>query len=114
MPAEARAVHKYRWMSARKVRRVVDQIRGQQVESALNALHFSPYSAARPVEKAVRSTVANLMNREDAERVEPESIRISEVYVDEGKTFKKFRPRAMGRATWIRKRTSHITVVVQA
>ena len=96
MPAEARAVHKYRWMSARKVRRVVDQIRGQQVE------------------KAVRSAVANLMNREDAERVEPESIRISEVYVDEGKTFKKFRPRAMGRATWIRKRTSHITVVVQA
>jgi large subunit ribosomal protein L22 len=98
-------------MSAMKVRRVVDMVRGQEVEQALDTLRFAPYAAAEPVFKCVASAVANARNNSN------KSLRgqlvISQAYVDEGPTLKRFRPRAQGRAYRIRKRTSHITIVVQ-
>jgi large subunit ribosomal protein L22 len=96
-------------MSAMKVRRVVDMVRGQDVEQALDTLRFAPYAAAEPVFKCVASAAANARNNKQLRG----SLVISEAYVDEGPTLKRFRPRAQGRAYRIRKRTSHITIVVQ-
>jgi large subunit ribosomal protein L22 len=98
-------------MSAMKVRRVVDMVRGQEVEQALETLRFAPYAAAEPVFKCVASAVANARNNPN--KLLRGSLVISEAYVDEGPTLKRFRPRAQGRAYRIRKRTSHITIVVQ-
>jgi large subunit ribosomal protein L22 len=98
-------------MSAMKVRRVVDMVRGQDVEQALDTLRFAPYAAAEPVFKCVASAVANARNNPNKQL--RGSLVISEAYVDEGPTLKRFRPRAQGRAYRIRKRTSHITIVVQ-
>jgi large subunit ribosomal protein L22 len=96
-------------MTAMKVRRVVDMVRGQDVEQALDTLRFAPYAAAEPVFKCVASAAANARNNKQLRG----SLIISEAYVDEGPTLKRFRPRAQGRAYRIRKRTSHITIVVQ-
>ena len=98
-------------MTAMKVRRVVDMVRGQEVEQALDTLRFAPYAAAEPVFKAVASAVANARNNPNKQL--RGRLVISEAYVDEGPTLKRFRPRAQGRAYRIRKRTSHITIVVQ-
>jgi large subunit ribosomal protein L22 len=98
-------------MSAMKVRRVVDMVRGQEVEQALDTLRFAPYAAAEPVFKCVASAVANARNNSN-KNLRGQLV-ISEAYVDEGPTLKRFRPRAQGRAYRIRKRTSHITIVVQ-
>ena len=96
-------------MTAMKVRRVVDMVRGQDVEQALDTLRFAPYAAAEPVFKCVASAAANARNNKQLRG----QLVISEAYVDEGPTLKRFRPRAQGRAYRIRKRTSHITIVVQ-
>ena len=98
-------------MSAMKVRRVVDMVRGQEVEQALDTLRFAPYAAAEPVFKCVASAVANARNNSN-KNLRGQLV-ISQAYVDEGPTLKRFRPRAQGRAYRIRKRTSHITIVVQ-
>ena len=98
-------------MSAMKVRRVVDMVRGQEVEQALDTLRFAPYAAAEPVFKCVASAVANARNNSN-KNLRGQLV-ISEAYVDEGPTLKRFRPRAQGRAYRIRKRMSHITIVVQ-
>jgi len=98
-----------RWlrMSPRKVRLVADQIRGKGVEEALNLLTFSPKAASEPLAKLVRSAVANadVKGGYDLDR-----LYLKVMTVDEGSTWRRWRPRAMGRATRIRKRTSHITV----
>ena len=109
---EARAVAKYIRVSPYKVRRVADLVRGQIVSEALNTLHFSEIGAATPLEKVVRSAVANFMNNEHAPKVSPEDLFIKELTVDGGSMLKRFRPASMGRATPILKRTCHITVVV--
>ena len=96
-------------MTAMKVRRVIDMVRGQEVESALETLRFAPYAAAEPVFKCVASAAANARNNKGLRG----DLVITEAYVDEGPTLKRFRPRAQGRAYRIRKRTAHITVVVQ-
>ncbi len=106
---ETRAVAKHIRVSPRKARRAVDMIRGKQVEEALTMLKFSPLGAARTVSKVVASASANA---EKNLHVKPEGLIVSEAYVDEGPTLKRFRPRAYGRASRIRKRTSHITVIV--
>jgi len=112
---EARATAKFVRMSPRKVRQVVDLIRGKDVEESLNALQFIKRAARVPVEKTLRSAVANVFSNDpEAAHLEPGDLYIKEAFVDEGPTMKRFRPRAMGRATMIRKRTSHITVVVGA
>ena len=99
-------------MSAMKVRRVVDMVRGQEVEQALDTLRFAPYAAAEPVFKCVASAVANARNNSN-KNLRGQLV-ISEAYVDEGPTLKRFRPRAQGRAYRIRKRTSHITIEVES
>jgi len=110
---EARAVAKYVRMSPRKVRRVADLIRGKDVEEALNILHFIPKAASVPIEKTLRSAVSNMINNEEETvKINPEDLFVKEIRVDQGVTLKRWRPRAMGRATMIRKRTSHITIVV--
>jgi large subunit ribosomal protein L22 len=107
---EAKATVKYVRTSPRKMRRVVDMIRGQHVEEARRILRFSPLGATRDIEKLLNSAVANA---EQQPGVIPENLVVAKAWVDEGPTLKRFRPRAYGRATRVRKRTSHVTVVVQ-
>jgi large subunit ribosomal protein L22 len=113
---EARAVAKYVGMSPRKVRLVVDQIRGKRVGDAYAILQFSKKSAAEPVGKTLRSAVANAQYRaqDQGEVLDLDDLVVREIFVDEGPTLKRWRAAAMGRAAPIRKRTSHITVVVEA
>jgi large subunit ribosomal protein L22 len=97
-----------------KARRIVDLIRGQQADQALAVLRFAPQAASEPVYKVLASAVANARYRAEQEsrRLDVEDLVVQVAYVDEGPTLKRFRPRAQGRAFRIRKRSSHITVVV--
>jgi large subunit ribosomal protein L22 len=106
---EARAITKFVRISPRKVRLVVDQIRGKGVEEALNILKFVPKRSAGIVAKTVRTALANA---ENTQSVDVDRLYIKQVKVDEGGMWKRFTPRAQGRATKIRKRLSHITVVL--
>jgi len=94
-------------MSPRKVRLVVDTIRGEDVEKALNLLHFSPKAASNPLAKLLQSAVANAEVKGD---LDLDKLYVYKAIVDEGSTWRRFRPRAQGRATRIRKRTSHVTL----
>ena len=107
----ARAVARYVRVSPMKARRVVNLIRGLPAQEALTVLQFAPQAASEPVYKVLASAVANARNNEG---LDPDSLLVSEAYVDEGPTFRRFRPRAQGRAYRIRKRTSHITVVLES
>ena len=104
------AVARFVRVSPMKARRVVELVRGLDVDDALALLQFSPQSASQPVHKALESAVANAESGEDLERA---TLVVSKVMDDEGPTMKRWRPRAQGRAARINKRTSHITVVVQ-
>jgi large subunit ribosomal protein L22 len=94
-----------------KARRMVNLVRGLPANEALTVLQFAPHAASEPVYKVLASAVANAENNE---RLDPDSLLVSEAFVDEGPTLKRFRPRAQGRAYRIRKRTCHITVVVES
>lgn len=96
-------------LSAQKARLVANQIRGKRVEEALNILTFSPKEAAAIIKKVLNSAIANAEHNEGADIDE---LRVSTIYVDEGLTMKRIRPRAKGRADRICKRTCHITVKV--
>lgn len=111
---KARAVAKHVRMSPRKVRLVVDQIRGKSVNDAYGVLQFSKKKASEPVEKTLRSAVANAQYKaqDDGEVLDVDELVIKEAYVDEGPTLKRWKAAAMGRAAPRRRRTSHITVVV--
>jgi large subunit ribosomal protein L22 len=111
---EARAIARQIRMSPRKVRLVVDQIRGRSVNEAYAILQFSKKAASDPVGKTLRSAVANAQDRaqDDGEVLDVDELVVSRAFVDEGATLRRWRARAMGRAAPIRKRTSHITVVV--
>lgn len=109
---EARAVRKHIRSSPRKMRTVVNVVRGKRVGEALSALHFMPQKATRPVEITIQSAVYNLMDKFRDERVDENDLVIREIRVDEGPMFKRFRPAPRGRANPILKRTSHLTVVV--
>lgn len=113
---EAKAIARHVRMSPRKVRLVVDQIRGLPVNEAYALLRFSRKRAAEPVNKTLRSAVANAQYKSDAEggMVDADDLYIREAFVDEGPTLKRWRARAMGRASPINKRTSHITLVVES
>jgi large subunit ribosomal protein L22 len=111
---EAKAISRNLRISPRKMRLVADLVRGLKVNDALVQLQFNPKRGALPVSKAVRSAVANFKQREDTVGVNVDELVIRAIYVDEGPTAKRFLPRAMGRATQIRKRSSHLTVVVGA
>ncbi len=94
-----------------KARRVIDLIRGMRADEALAVLQFAPQAASEPVGKVLASAVANA---EHNKQLDPSTLWVTQAYVDEGPTLKRFRPRAQGRAYRIRKRTSHITVVVES
>ncbi len=107
---EARATARYVRMSPRKARQVIDLIRNKDVGEALGILSLAPQAAASVVEKVVKSAIANAENNYD---MDPDLLYVAECYVDQGPTLKRFRPRARGMADRIRKRVSHITVVLQ-
>lgn len=107
---EAKAIARYVRVSPRKARLVVDMIRGKSAGEAASILRFTPKGAAEVVAKVLDSAVANA---EHNLKVKPETLYVSAAFVDEGPTLKRIRPRAMGRAFKIRKRTSHITVIVK-
>ena len=96
-------------ISAQKARLVADQVRGMSVEEALNLLEFSPKKAAHIVKKVLDSAIANAENNDGAD---VDELKVSSIYVDEGMTMKRLRPRAKGRADRILKRSCHITVKV--
>ncbi len=105
-----------RWVriTPRKMRLVANLVRGKRVTDAVNMLAFSLKRASSPVEKTVRSALANLLQQDAASKLDPADVTIHEIRVDEGPTQKRWRPRAMGRAYRIMKRTSHLTVVLTA
>lgn len=109
---EARAVQKHLRKSPRKVRLVVDTVRGEKVNRALKKLEFINKATAPDVAKVIKSAAANIRDKFQEERLENEDLVIKEIYVDEGATLKRIQPAPMGRAHQIRKRTCHITVIV--
>ena len=98
-------------VSASKARRVIDLVRGKTVSEALDILRWAPQQASEPVAKVIASAAANAQNNDG---LDPSTLVVAAVYADEGPTAKRIRPRAQGRAFRIRKRTSHITVVVES
>ena len=107
--SEIKATARYIRMSPRKVRRVLNQIRGRSYAEALVILEFMPYRACEPVLKVLRSAMANA---EHNEGLDPRTLVVSTAFADQGPSLKRFRPRAQGRAYQIRKPTCHITVAV--
>jgi large subunit ribosomal protein L22 len=104
------AIARFVRVTPMKARRVVDLVRGLEVDEALSLLQFAPQAASEPVYKVLESAVSNAVSGEGLDR---SNLIITKAMVDEGPTMKRFRPRAQGRASRIRKRTSHLTVVVQ-
>ena len=107
----AKATARYVRISPTKARRVVDLVRGRNAQEALDILTFAAQSASTDVYKVLHSAIANAENNHG---LDPSTLFIGEAYVDEGPTLKRIRPRAQGRAYRIRKRTSHITIVVES
>ena len=107
---QAKAVAKFIRVSPRKTRLVAETVKGKSVEDALNILRFTPKKAARILSKVLFSAVSNA---EQMPGVDVDALRVDSIIVNEGPTMKRIQPRAMGRAYRIRKRTSHITVVVK-
>jgi large subunit ribosomal protein L22 len=114
MEMQGRAIARNIGMSARKMRLVIDQIRHQDVNSAYSILQFSKKAAAEPIDKALRSAVANAVYQADeaGEALDVDDLFVAEAFVDEGPTLRRYRAAAMGRAAPRRKRSSHVTVVV--
>ena len=109
--SEVRAVLRHVRMAPRKVRLAVDMVRGKNAGEALTLLKFTHRSAARVVEQLLFSAISNAAQKDLGG---PESLKISSAFVDGGPVLKRFQPRAMGRASPIKKRTSHITIVVNS
>lgn len=107
---EIRAAARFVRISPRKIRLVMDQVRGKKVEEALNILSFAPQRGARVLRKLINSAVANASENSN---VDVDTLYVKGVYADEGPILKRWRPRAQGRATRIRKRTSHLTVILE-
>jgi large subunit ribosomal protein L22 len=109
---ESRAVHRFIGSSPRKMRLIIDLIRGMSVDKAIEVLHFSTKHASKDAEKVLRSAVSNLMNTDDSTRVEPNELYVKETYVNNGPMIKRIQPAPMGRAFRVRKRSCHLTIVV--
>ena len=106
---ESRAVARYMRISPQKMRLIMDEVRGKKVDEAIRLLSFSPKRGARVLRKLINSAVANAEANKD---IDVDTLYIKRVYADQGPIMKRFRPRAMGRASRIRKRTSHLTVIL--
>jgi large subunit ribosomal protein L22 len=105
---EVKAKLRFTRIAPRKARLVADLIRGKKSEDALNILTFTPKAAARIIVKLLKSAIANATQK----KIDVDRLYVKTIAVDQGPTMKRFMPRAMGRATSIRKRTSHITIVL--
>jgi len=110
--AQARAINRYVGSSPRKMRLVIDLIRGKSVPDALSILHFSPKHPAKIAEKVLRSAVSNFQNKDEQGRTDIESLFVKEAFVDPGPSMKRVLPAPMGRAFRIVKRSNHVTIVV--
>lgn len=109
---EARATHKYIGTSPRKMRLVIDLIRGESVDKAMELLHFNTKHAAKDAEKVLRSAVSNLFNKDEESNHEPADLYVKEAFVNQGPSLKRLLPAPMGRAYRVRKRSNHLTIVV--
>ena len=109
---EARAIHRYISSSPRKMRLVIDLIRGVRVDQALSILHYSPKSAAKVAEKVLRSAVSNLHQKDEGSRIDTDAMYVKTVYVNGGPSMKRVLPAPMGRAYQILKRSNHLTIIV--
>ncbi|MBC8552198.1 MAG: 50S ribosomal protein L22 [Nitrospira sp.] len=107
---ESKAILKYVRISPRKVRRLTSLVKGKKAGDALVGLNFLPHKGGKLIAKVLKSAMANAEQKKVAE---PEEMRVLNVLVDQGPTIKRMKPRAMGRADVIRKRMSHITVILQ-
>ena len=109
---EARAINRYVNSSPRKMRLVIDLIRGKSVPEALSILHFTPKHASKVAERVLRSAVTNLHQKDEGGRIDNDTLYIKTVYVDGGPSMKRMLPAPMGRAYSILKRSNHLTIVV--
>jgi len=109
---EARAISRYIRQSPNKVRKTLGAIKGLHVGGAIDHLHFSSEKAAKVIEKTLRSAVSNLMQQNDETKLDPEVLKIKEAFVNGGPVMKRFRAASMGRASRLRRPTSHLTIVV--
>ncbi len=109
---ESRATLRYNRQSPYKVRKVLNEVRGFNVGTAISYLHFSPEKASVAIEKTIKSAVANLMQNEIAADIDPDLIKIKEAYVNQGPVMKRFRAASMGRASRLRRPSSHLTIVL--
>jgi large subunit ribosomal protein L22 len=110
---EARAVKRYIPSSPRKMRLVVDLIRGKSVEEALNLLHYNPKHASIVIELALKSAVSNLSNKSETGKVEEKNVFVKKIFVDGGPVLKRVMPAPQGRAFRKRKRSNHLTIIVE-
>ncbi len=110
---KAVAKQKYVRMSPLKVRRVLNMIKGKNVEEALNILHFTPKRAAGAIEKTLRSAVSNFYDRDESGTISTSDIFVKSASVDQGPTLRRFRPMSMGRVGRIRRKTSHISITIE-
>jgi len=111
---KSKAISRYNKQSARKMRKVLDCIRGDKVDDAINFLHYSTEKASVVIEKTVRSAVANLMQFDEENSIESDSLYIKEAFVNQGPVMKRFRAASMGRASRLRRPTSHLTIIVES
>ena len=109
---EARATTRYNRQSARKIRKVLHRVRGTKVSFAIDYLHFSSEKASVVIEKTIRSAIANLMQVEGNNELDPDSLKIKEAYANQGPVMKRFRAASMGRASRLRRPSSHLTIVL--
>lgn len=109
---EAKATHRYIGTSPRKMRLVIDLIRGVSVEKAIEILHFHPKHPAKDAEKVLRSAVSNLFNKDEGAKHETSHLFVKEAFVNQGPSQKRILPAPMGRAYRMKKRSNHVTIVV--
>jgi large subunit ribosomal protein L22 len=109
---EAKAINRFIGTSPRKMRLVVDLIRGKDVEEALSILHFTTKAASRTLEQVLRSAISNVQNKEDSGRVDTATLYVKEAFVNGGPMAKRVLPAPMGRAFRVRKRSNHVTIIV--
>ena len=109
---ESKAITRYIRQSPFKVRKTLDSVRGLNVGDALNHLHFSPEKAAKVIEKTLRSAVSNLISQNEDLNIDPEVLGIKEAFVNGGPVMKRFRAASMGRASRLRRPTSHLTIII--
>ncbi len=109
---EAKAINRYIGTSPRKMRLVIDLIRGKGVEEALSILHFTTKHAAKTAEEVLRSAISNAQNKEESGRLDTATLFVKEAFVNGGSSMKRVMPAPMGRAFRVRKRSNHITIVV--